>query len=185
MQSLIIYMLKIASCKFPFHQAILLQHWMVYNHAWPLSSHGCRQINRNWIPPHWEWTATEQISFYVFNRAFGCWKLPRKICSQSWSDLRQKLQLPLTYICKGVVHVNYHIPDLLRICRHLDLDSAKLLANALVSSRLDYCNSFCLGLQKLTSPSPNVFWTVWLVWSQSHHHLLAVFHCCAPFIGYQ
>ena len=30
-----------------------------------------------------------------------------------------------------------------------------------------------------------MFWTVWLVWSQSHHHLLAVFHCCAPFIGYQ
>ena len=25
--------------------------------------------------------------------------LPSKICSQSWSDLRQKLQLPLTYIC--------------------------------------------------------------------------------------
>ena len=23
------------------------------------------------------------------------------------------------------------------------------------------------------------------MWSQSHHHLLAVFHCCAPFIGYQ
>ena len=33
---------------------------------------------------------------------------------------------------------------------------------------------FCLGLQKLTSPSSNVFWTVWLVRSQSHHHLLVV-----------
>ena len=28
----------------------------------------------------------------------------------------------------------YHIRDVRRICRHLDLDSAKLLANALVSS---------------------------------------------------
>ena len=25
----------------------------------------------------------------------------------------------------------------------------------------------------------------WLVWSQSQHDSLAVFHCCAPFIGYQ
>ena len=35
----------------------------------------------------------------------------------------------------------YHMRDLRRIRRHLDLDSAKLLATALVSSRLDYCNS--------------------------------------------
>ena len=48
MLSLIISMLTIASCIFPFHQATLLQHWMVYNHAWPLSSPGCRQINWNW-----------------------------------------------------------------------------------------------------------------------------------------
>ena len=45
---LIISTLTIASCIFPFHQATLLQYWMVYNHAWPLSSHGCRQINWNW-----------------------------------------------------------------------------------------------------------------------------------------
>ena len=35
----------------------------------------------------------------------------------------------------------YHIRNLRRFRRHLDLDSAKLLANALVFSRLDYCNS--------------------------------------------
>ena len=64
----------------------------------------------------------------------------------------------------------YHIRDLRHIRRHLDGDSAKLLANTLVSSRLDFCNSFCVGLRKLTSPSSNVFWTIWLVWSQSHHH---------------
>ena len=34
-----------------------------------------------------------------------------------------------------------HMRNLLCICRHLDLDNAKLLATALVSSRLDYCNS--------------------------------------------
>ena len=36
--------------------------------------------------------------------------------------------------------------DLRRIRRHLDLDSAKLLATALVSSRLDYCNSILYGI---------------------------------------
>ena len=33
-----------------------------------------------------------------------------------------------------------------RIRRYLDLDSAKLLANAVVSSRLDYCNSLLSGI---------------------------------------
>ena len=33
----------------------------------------------------------------------------------------------------------YHMRDLQRIRRHLDLDSAKLLATRLVSTRLDYC----------------------------------------------
>ena len=49
MLSLTISMLTTASCIFPFHRATLLQHWMVYNHAWPLSNNGCRQIN-------WKWT---------------------------------------------------------------------------------------------------------------------------------
>ena len=40
----------------------------------------------------------------------------------------------------------YHIRDLRRIRRHLDLGSAKPLANALVSSCLDYCNSLLLGI---------------------------------------
>ena len=48
MLSLIISMLMIASCIYPFHQATPLQHWMVYNHAWLLFSHGCRQLNWNW-----------------------------------------------------------------------------------------------------------------------------------------
>ena len=40
----------------------------------------------------------------------------------------------------------YHMRDLRRIRRHLDLDSAKFLATALVSSRLDYCNSLLYGI---------------------------------------
>ena len=39
----------------------------------------------------------------------------------------------------------YHLRDLRCIRRHRDLDSAKLLATALVSSRLDYCNALVYG----------------------------------------
>ena len=49
----------------------------------------------------------------------------------------------ISAICSSCI---YHIRDLRRIRRHLDLDSAKLLANALVSSRLDYCNSLLSGI---------------------------------------
>ena len=49
----------------------------------------------------------------------------------------------ISAICSSCI---YHIWDLQRIRRHLDLDSAKLLANGLVSSRLDYCNSFFPGI---------------------------------------
>ena len=40
----------------------------------------------------------------------------------------------------------YHMRDLRCIRRHLDLDSAKLLATALVSIHLDYCNSLSYGI---------------------------------------
>ena len=40
----------------------------------------------------------------------------------------------------------YHMRDLWCIHRYLDLDSAKLLATALVSSRLDYCYSLLYGV---------------------------------------
>ena len=40
----------------------------------------------------------------------------------------------------------YHMRDQRRIRRHLDLASANLLATALVSSHLDYCNSLLYGI---------------------------------------
>ena len=39
----------------------------------------------------------------------------------------------------------YHMRDLQLIRRHLDMDCVKLLATALVSSRLDYCSSLLYG----------------------------------------
>ena len=49
----------------------------------------------------------------------------------------------ISAICSSCI---YHIWDLRRIDHHLDLDSAKLLANALVSSCLDHCNSLLPGI---------------------------------------
>ena len=48
----------------------------------------------------------------------------------------------------------YHMWDLKRIRRHLDLDSAKLLATALVSSRLDFCNSLLYGVANIDLTRP-------------------------------
>ena len=58
----------------------------------------------------------------------------------------------------------------------------KLFANALVSSSLDYCNTLFSGivdadLTKLQHDWPVLRWRLL--------HLLTVFHCCIPFIGYQ
>ena len=53
-------------------------------------------------------------------------------------DKNFKFRSHISAICSSCI---YHIRDLRRIRHHLDLDSAKLLANALVSSHLDYCNS--------------------------------------------
>ena len=42
----------------------------------------------------------------------------------------------------------YHLRDLRRICKFLSNETAILLANAMVSSRLDYCNSLLYGVSK-------------------------------------
>ena len=56
-----------------------------------------------------------------------------------------------------------HIRDLRSIHRHLDLDIATLLTYALVSSHLDYCNSFFSGSANtnLTKPGLLQFTFVW------------------------
>ena len=51
--------------------------------------------------------------------------------------------LPSSAVCSSCF---YHLRDLRRIRCHLDLDSAKLLATALVSSCFDYCNSLLYGI---------------------------------------
>ena len=51
----------------------------------------------------------------------------------------------ISAICSSCI---YHIRDLRRIRRNPDLESAKLVANAPVSSRFDYCNSLLSGIAK-------------------------------------
>jgi len=50
------------------------------------------------------------------------------------------------HINSTVKACNYHIREFRRIRKHLDMDVATSMANALVSSRLDYCNSLLYGL---------------------------------------
>ena len=139
--SLTISMQTTANCMFPLHQGTLLQHWMVYSHVWPLSSHGCWQIN-------WDWTQTKlNSSLLEMNDSgvnssmfpielFGIKSHPAK---SAWNlgGIFNKNFTFHSHISAACSSCFYHMRDLRRIRHHLDLDSAKLLAIALVSSSLD------------------------------------------------
>ena len=62
--------------------------------------------------------------------------------------------------------------DLRRIRKYLTPEVAVLAANALVSSRLDYCNSLFRGLSGLISTNYKVFRTPWLVLLQIMESML-------------
>ena len=141
-----------ASCMFPLHQGTLLQHWMVYIHVWPLSSHGCRQMN---------WNRTQikaDSSLSVMNDSGANSSLYSILSFLVSKPTQQNLfgilgvrfdknftfHSHVSAVCSSCV---YHIWDLQRICHHLDLDSAKLHATALVSIHPDYCNSLLYGIR--------------------------------------
>ena len=54
-------------------------------------------------------------------------------------------QKHVSNICKSF---SYHIRDLRRIRRHIPLSTAKTISNALINSRLDYCNSLLNNIAK-------------------------------------
>ena len=88
----------------------------------------------------------EQIIFLCFQLSFwGVETYPAKSARNLGVifDKNFNFHSHISAICSSCI---YHIRDLWRIRRHLDLDSAKLLVNALVSSRLDYCNSRLSGI---------------------------------------
>ena len=58
-------------------------------------------------------------------------------------DKNFTFRLHILVVCSSCF---YHMRDMRSIRRHLDLDSAKLLATVLVFSCLDYCNSLFYGI---------------------------------------
>ena len=58
-------------------------------------------------------------------------------------DKNLNLRSHVSAICRSCF---YHLRDLRRIRRHLSYESAKILGYALVSSRMDYCNSLLYGI---------------------------------------
>ena len=79
----------------------------------------------------------------------------------------------------------YHMWDLRCIRHHLDLDSAKLLATVLVSSRLDYCNSLLYGIADIDLTRLQRVQNQLARLVTKSPPLLAVFHCFVLFIGCQ
>ena len=51
----------------------------------------------------------------------------------------------ITNMCRACY---YHLKDLRRIRKFLSVETAALLANTMISSRLDYCNSLLYGISK-------------------------------------
>ena len=51
----------------------------------------------------------------------------------------------ISQVCKSCF---YHIRDLRRIRRHISISTAKTISTALISSRLDYCNSLLNNIAK-------------------------------------
>ena len=119
--------------------------WLVYSHVWPLSSHRCRPIN-------WNWTQIKLNSSLLETNDSGSKylsMLPFELHGVKTNPTKSARNLGVifdnnftfrSHISVACSSCFYNMRDLRRIRRCLDLDSAKLLATALVSSRLDYCN---------------------------------------------
>ena len=74
----------------------------------------------------------------------------------------------------------YHICDLRRIRRHLNLDNTKSLACALVTSRLDYCNSVLQGVAGKDLESG----ILWAHVETGSRPFADVDYCLSPFAGF-
>ena len=60
----------------------------------------------------------------------------------------------ITKVCRACY---YHLKDLRRIRKFLSVETAALLANSVISSRLDYCNSLLYGVSKYNVAKPKRF----------------------------
>ena len=88
----------------------------------------------------------------------------------------------ISNICKSCF---YHIRDLRRIRRHTPLSTAKTISNALISNRLDYCNSLLNNIAKQDlcklQRMQNCLALVVLRAPLYHHH----FPCLNSYTGFQ
>ena len=83
---------------------------------------------------------------------FSCSTPPKQYLSISGSknlgvifDSDNSFDNHVAKVCRACY---YHLRDLRRIHKFLGVETAILLANAMVSSRLDYCNSLLYGVSK-------------------------------------
>ena len=126
----IISMLMIGSCIFPFHQATLLQHWMVNNHDLA-SVQSWMSTNKLKLKPDKtefllignEWQRSKYLSMFPIE-LLGVKSYPAKSARNLGVifDKNFSFRSHISAICSSCI---YHIRDLRRIRRHLDLDSAK------------------------------------------------------------
>ena len=84
------------------------------------------------------------------------------------------LRQHISQVCKSCF---YHIRDLRGIRHHISISTAKTISTALISSRLDSCNSLLNNIAKtwLNSNEHNIVWHVWfsgrLAFHRHNHYL--------------
>ena len=60
-------------------------------------------------------------------------------------DVENSMQRHVAYLCRICYH---HLQELRRVCRYLNPKTAVKVANALVNSRLDYCNALLYNTKR-------------------------------------
>ena len=143
-------MLVTASCMFPLHQGTAvalngLQSCLASVQSW--MSTNKLKLNPDKTEFLLIWNERQQSKYlYMFPiELLGVKTNPAKAARNLGVIFEENLTFHshISTVCNACF---YHMRDLWRIRRHLDLDSAKLLATALMSTRLDYCNSLQYGI---------------------------------------
>lgn len=94
----------------------------------------------------------------------------------AWSDANMNMTTYINSICQAIY---YHLHNIRRITKYLSYDHRKSIEQAIIMSRLDYCNGLLYGtpavhlgkLQRLQSAATQLVCTV-----SSYDHWLRVTH---------
>ena len=79
---------------------------------------------------------------HLMMRNFSTTKKLTSCMSWSWFDSQLSMVTHIHKVCKAAF---YHLYNLRKIRKFLDNESIRTLVNALITSRLDYCNSLLFG----------------------------------------